>query len=406
MTTLETLAQAIRSDDVSEARSLLEWKPELAARLNEPLPGESFGGLAIGAATRNRSPHMIELLVSHGADINARSDWWAGGFGVLELCDPALASVLIAHGATVDTCAAARLGDIDQLRALITEDPARVHSRAGDGKTPLHYASSVEIAQLLLDRGADIDAIDVDHESTAAQYLVSEHPDVARFLITRGCRTDILRASALGDVDLVRRILDETPDAIQTRVSDHWFPKQNPRAGGTIYYWTLGSTKDALIVAREKGHRDVEELLAERASPTQLFADLSLLGDVDAARDLAATHADIVKQLAPGELGLLASAVFDAKGDAVRMMLASGWPVNVSNAMGMTPLHAAAWHGHAGLVRELIAAGAAVNVKEREYNGTPLDWAQHGANNSWLRTRGDYASVKEQLVAAGGTGGG
>ena len=47
-------------------------------------------------------------------------------------------------------------------------------------------------------------------------------------------------AAALGDVDLVRRHLDSDPDCIRMSVSEEWFPKQNPRAGGTIYIWTLG----------------------------------------------------------------------------------------------------------------------------------------------------------------------
>jgi hypothetical protein len=45
-------------------------------------------------------------------------------------------------------------------------------------------------------------------------------PDVARYLISRGCRTDILMASALGDVDLVRRHLDSDPTSIRMSVSE------------------------------------------------------------------------------------------------------------------------------------------------------------------------------------------
>ena len=51
-------------------------------------------------------------------------------------------------------------------------DPQLVHARGGDGQTPLHFASTVEIAEYLLDQGADIDARDVDHVSTPAQYMV------------------------------------------------------------------------------------------------------------------------------------------------------------------------------------------------------------------------------------------
>jgi len=42
-----------------------------------------------------------------------------------------------------------------------------VHARGGDGQTPLHFASTVEIAEFLLAHGAAIDARDVDHEAHA-----------------------------------------------------------------------------------------------------------------------------------------------------------------------------------------------------------------------------------------------
>ena len=81
-----------------------------------------------------------------------------------------------------------------KLAELIASDPDVAHTRGGDGQTPLHFASTVEIAGLLLDRGADIDALDVDHESTPAQYMLrveqkrhysQDRQDVARRLGAR-----------------------------------------------------------------------------------------------------------------------------------------------------------------------------------------------------------------------------
>ena len=77
-----------------------------------------------------------------------------------------------------------------------------MHARGGDGQTPLHFATTIDVAQLLLDHGADIDARDVDHESTPAQCMVRDRQEVARYLVSRGCRTDILMAAALGDLEL------------------------------------------------------------------------------------------------------------------------------------------------------------------------------------------------------------
>src|SRR5205814_7129514 len=124
-----------------------------------------------------------------------------------------------------------------------------VHTRGGDGQTPLHFASTVEVASFLLENSADIDALDVDHESTPAQYMLrvdqkrhypKDRQQVTRYLVSRGCKTDILMAAALGDTDLVRLHLDSDPACIRMSVSEEWLPKRDVRAGGTIYIWTLG----------------------------------------------------------------------------------------------------------------------------------------------------------------------
>jgi ankyrin repeat protein len=177
---------------------------------------------------------MLDVLLEAGADINAKSRWWAGGFGLLHGAEPDLAQYAIERGATVDVHAAARLGMIEKLRELIAADPALVHARGGDGQTPLHFASTIEIAEFLLDHGADSDARDVDHESTAAQHMLRDRHEIARVLVPRGSRTDLLLAAALGDADLVRNHQDADPDCIHVRVRDEYFPLSKHRSGGTI----------------------------------------------------------------------------------------------------------------------------------------------------------------------------
>ena len=80
----------------------------------------------------------------------------------------------------------------------------------------------------------------MDHESTPAQYTVDHRQAVTRFLVTRGCKTDILMAAALGDLELVKTHLDADPDCIRMRVTDESFPMVSPKSGGTIYQSTMG----------------------------------------------------------------------------------------------------------------------------------------------------------------------
>src|SRR4029079_2965678 len=200
-----------------------------------------FDSVLMNAAAERQNLEMIDLLLASGADINARSGWWAGGFGVLDTCKPDFAPRLIERGAVVDAHSAARLGMLDLLRQLVMKNRDVVHACVGDGQTPLHFASTVAIAEFLLEHGADIDARDIDHESTPAQWMLGDRQDVARFLVARVCSVDILMATALGDLDRVRHYLDRDVAAVGTSVSDKYFPKQNPHGGGTIYIWTLGA---------------------------------------------------------------------------------------------------------------------------------------------------------------------
>src|SRR5438093_4896784 len=240
---MELFKQAFAQHDAVLFARLLEEYPKMKARINEPVA--AFDAPIV---TRVRSREMLDVLIEAGAEINAKSRWWAGGFGLLDCATPELARYAIERGAVVEVHAAARLGWIEKIRELISADPALVHARGGDGQTPLHFASTVEIAEYLLNQRANIDARDIDHESTPAQYMVRDRQDIARYLVRHGCRTDLLMAAALGNLDLVRQLLDADPACIRMSVSEQYFPKQEPRSGGTIYIWTLGQNKTAHVI--------------------------------------------------------------------------------------------------------------------------------------------------------------
>jgi ankyrin repeat protein len=397
----ETLAALIKANNTAGAGALLARHPELHAMLDAPLPGYGFGGTALLAAVHCGNREMIDLLLRAGADINARSHWWAGSFGVLD-DDRGLAPFLIDRGATVDVHAASRLGRQDRLQALIAADPTLVHSRGGDGQTPLHFASSIDIAGFLLDQGADIDARDLDHESTPAQWMVRDRQAVARYLVSRGCRTDLLMVAALGDLELVRRHLEADPESIRTSVSEKFFPKQDPRSGGSIYIWTLGQNKAAQVIAREFGHEDVYRFLMER-SPDELKLALACeVGDESMFQALLASHPNLVRTFSEGERRKLADAAQSNTTTAVRLMLEAGWPVDVRGQHGGTPLHWAAWHGNAEMVREILRYRPPLEVGADEgYDGPPLGWAMHGSENGWHKETGDYAGTVEALLRAG-----
>ena len=394
------LQTAILASDTARVVELLGKFPDLRERLNEPLPDYGFGATPLIAAVHRTNREMIDLLLRSGADINGRSHWWAGSFGVLD-DDRGLADFLIARGARVDAHAAARLGMLDKLRELVAADPAIVAARGGDGQTPLHFACSVDVARFLLEHGADIDALDIDHESTPAQYMMRDRREVARYLVSRGCRTDLLMAAALGDVNLVRRLLDEDPSRIHLSVSLENFPKKNPRAGGCIYIWTLGWNKTPHALARESGHAEVLRLLMDR-SPDSLKLALALdLGDKELFQRLLDSAPDMPKSLSPSQLRKLVDAAQDGNIDAVGLMLEAGWPVDARGQHGGTALHWAAFRGQTEMVRLILRFHSPLEALDSDFGGTPLGWAIHGSQQGWLRQTGDFAGTVTALLKSG-----
>lgn len=393
---LETVAAAFAADDAVQVRAILARSPRLRTMIDAPV-----GPFDTPAIVNVRSREMLDVLLDAGADINARSTWWAGGFGILDLAAPELAAYAIERGAVVDAHSAARLELTDCLKGLIEANPAVVHARGGDGQTPLHFARSVEIADVLLAQGAEIDARDVDHESTPAQHMLGDRRSVARHLVTRGCHTDLLMASALGDVDLVRRHLDADPGVIHMRVSDDYFTMIGGNTGGTIYQWTLGFYVSALDIARKGGHEGVVTLLVERSPVSVTFSDACWRGDRETAASILNANPEVASTLTDADRRLVAHAARNNNAAVVEFMLEHGWPADATSQHQATFLHWAAFHGNAGMTEAILRFGPPLEVTDRDHGSTPLGWAIHGSEHGWHARTGDYGATVAALLRAG-----
>jgi len=260
-------------------------------------------------------------------------------------------------------------GDVARLRDMLREDPDLVRARSTrrHHATLLHYvgangveawrqktpAQAVETARLLLDAGAEVDALADLYGArctTMSMLLSSSHP-----------------AEAGLQVALAETLFEygAAPDGAGTRWSS------------------------PLMTALTFGFLGTARALAQRGVPADTLPIAAGLGRVD---DTARLLPDADAEAAHIALAL---ACQFGHTEVVRLLLQAGEDPNRYNPPGFhphaTPLHHAALNGHLEVVQLLLESGADPNPKDTIYGSTPCDWATHGGRAAvadYLRDRG------------------
>ena len=406
----EQFQRAVRAADVDGLRRLLPRRDQLRDVVNAP--AFAFDSPALVAVAGRGSIELVDVLLALGADPNQKSEWWAGGFHALYSARDGVADRLLAAGAIPDACAAAQIDRPDLLEEMLAADPSRTHERGGDGQTPLHFARSRRVVDLLLDAGADIDATDLDHRSTPAQWMLGDPDDprksrldVARYLVERGANADIFLAAALGLTNRVRQLVERNPSVLGLRTSQGDYGEKPP-SSYHIYQWTIGPGLTPLHAAAHFGQRETLEVLREYATPEQRLLLACHEGDRARAAEIVRAQPGIVESLTGADRRALTDEAWLANSAAVELMMELGFDPavrSVTGPTGGTALHCAAWEGSPECVAAILGAARGrvlVTVRDRTYGGTPLGWCCHGSRNCG-RSGADHAAVARLLVAAG-----
>ena len=396
---LKTFKSLVYAGDADKLDQHLITRPELRQTLDDP--HFDFGSTALIIAKANLL--MVDVLLKHGADINAKSQWWAGDFHILEGASPETARQLIERGATITVHAAAEQGMLDWLKAAYQRDASIIHQRGGDGKTPLHCATDPAVMDWLLQRGADIEARDLDHASTPLQWhLGARNLDAARELVARGAAVDIYAAIMLGELEKVRSAIASRPAAIRARINATGYDLA-PRADGSHQYvYTFEAAgMSPHQVAIELGQSDILDfLIVQSPQDIQLLAHCAA-GNRDQAMRIHRDNPDLVASLPEREQRQLIHAAWTGKADVARLMAELGFNLHIADDDKMTPLHAAAFHGFADVIAVLLAADKSPPLSElNAYGGTPLTTCLYGSQHSW-RKDGDFPVSIQLLVEAG-----
>ena len=377
---LARMKRLVERGDAASLDKLLRRKPALRKRLDAPVFGFDTPALVWAAG---QQPGVLPTLVRHGANPNARTSWWAGGFSALDGAKDGTVDLLLKLGARWDVHSAAVHGRLEILRGLLDADPSQVNGRGGDGETPLHFASTPEIAELLIERGAELETRDVDHESTPAQHGI-DRPEVLRVLLARGAKPDAFIAATLGDPSLLR------PGDEDARVGGLPFATVKSE-GGHIYLYRFGRGATPQTVAAERGHR-----LFEGLRPARDLVAAAWVGDEAGVRALLHVKPE------PEDAAALAQAALKGRTETIRLLLEAGFDPLAPGMDSGTALHVACWFGWPEAVRLLIPH-VPLGTRDANHGSPPLGWAVHGAAHC-RNPEGDYPAVVTLLLDAGADG--
>jgi ankyrin repeat protein len=340
---------------------------------------EYYQGRADGIATVNRvtiAEARRDLAGRHGF-----SSWTALKRHVESLASGAepLPPFVLAYRAL-------EAGDRAQLVELLDAHPELVELRGTNGNDLVGMANDIEITQLLLERGADVNRGNDYGWTKLHQAGYGNDPELARLLLDAGARTD-LYARGDGGTPLIAALF--------------WGHREVAEL--------LGLEPGNLRVAAGLGRVDmIDELVGTPAAgahrgfyrphggfpawtPTddpQEIVDEALVwaakaDRVEAIDRLVELGADV--EADPYRGTPLTWAAANGRVAAIRRLVELGADPNgcgtfggPTHGEGVPPLHLAAQAGQEEAVDLLLELGADPTIRDKLHNGTAAGWAAHG----------------------------
>jgi ankyrin repeat protein len=158
--------------------------PDLPQSIIDDFVGNAHGNFA----------RVKELLEQYPQLLNANASWnehaieAASQVGSVEI-----ANYLLAAGAPTGICTEAMLSHLDNVKAYLDSDPAQANAKGAHGISVLYHAvirASKEIAELLLARGADVNA-GAGGSPPVHGAVMFNQPEMVEWLLARGADVNI-----------------------------------------------------------------------------------------------------------------------------------------------------------------------------------------------------------------------
>jgi len=354
--------------------------------VNAPVTAESCKYTMLHVAARYNHGHLVDYLLSLGADINLREHEFGYSPLMLALISDSgwAGEVLIAHGADPRTPStsgrnslflAVERENFFALDMLLSMDCVGINDPvcASDGMNPLHVAVCHQkhaAVSYLLEKGADVYCVDRKHgytplmvaiissNSLAALQLIRAGADVHR--ASRSGRTAIYMAVEKGLVDVVRALVREGGVDVNARATAE-------HVDGLL-----------LTIAIIYGRREVVGLLLDLGAEPNVMESISrntplmaavMLDDYWSANKLLDRGADPTSLSAQGRTLLYVAA---EKGNAEMIrLIAQDKRIDInspatSEPSGLYALHVAILLQKTDAVHQLLKLGADIHVRDSQ----------------------------------------
>jgi ankyrin repeat protein len=358
----KSLFEAVKKGDIEQVKLLIAEGADVDANwgdINTKEEEKKAGGheaysTPLCHAVSSNNMDMVKLLVEAGADVNAAGSWPPLCRAVDEN-NTAIAEYLLDHGANVNAY------PLDEGWGPLQETA--------------HVSNSIEMAKLLIARGADINSKGYPVLNSAVN---QERIDLCEFLIQRGA--DVNAKDMWGNTSLYLAIRKDDTKFMNILIANGAEVDIKHEGGET-----------ALMSAALTGRTEAAKLLLEAGANINAKNDrgqtaLHRMLDVrnldfngywpskDIFELLLAKGADVSLKDKDGRTPLYLAAE-SADGDIVKLLLDKGAKIDTKDdKSGFTALHHAARFGNKNTAEFLIARGADINAKDKQ-GQTPLQVA-------------------------------
>jgi ankyrin repeat protein len=329
---------------------------------------------------------IVGGLIDRGANVKREAGARLIAFAE-ERCPPFLKACLVERGVDINSqlLAAARANQIDEAKALL-DIGADVNARDGNGWTALMHAADRDgraLLKLLMDRGADLAALNKEGRDATSLALGKGHPEIV---------------AAIRNAEKNRRFLGEVGNG------------NVPASLALLATGIDGNVKvDALMVAAERGFVEILDALlrggtdvnarAASGNSALFFAATSMHGrSVETVDFLIGKGANVNARNNQGDTAAFALVPYcsDSRSLSIlKRLIDKGLDVNVRNNGGNTLLLKSVDEigGSEVAARILIERGADINARNG-YGWTPLIAAAHSPYT-------DYSAIAGLLIDRG-----